>query len=140
MLKAHAATCDLQRISYLRTDTDNARALRALRAPLERIELDPQMHRLRVLDVMQAVSAGECRLPDELMTDLELLCASDDPLRQLGVLHIADAREAAVSGAGRWARFGQDPRRAPIEARPARIVKQAYELLLAETATTGDPP
>jgi hypothetical protein len=140
MLKAHAAMCDLQRISYLRTDNDNARVLRSLRTPLERIELDPQMHRLRVIDVMQAVSTGELRLPDDLMADLELLSASDDPLRQLGVHHTTDARAAAVSGAGRWARFGQDPRRSPIESRFARIVKQAYELLLAQTATTGDLP
>ena len=41
VFKAHAALNDLRRASYLRNDPDNVRALRALRSPLEQIELDP---------------------------------------------------------------------------------------------------
>ena len=57
IFKAHAALNDLRRASYLRDDPDNLRALRALRSPLEKIELDPALLQLRLLEVAHAVSS-----------------------------------------------------------------------------------
>lgn len=131
VFKAHAALSDLRRASYLRTDPDNARALRAMRSPLERIELDPSMHRLRLLEVAHAVSAGELTLPESLLDDVLTLTSSGEPLS--GVAAAAGTgREVAAAGASRWATWGNDPRRSPLEARLARIVKDAFESSWAE--------
>lgn len=129
LLKAHAAICDLQRISYHRDDPGNAKALRSLRTPLERIELDATLHVLRVFEVMQAACSGECRLPPDLLADVETLCRGG---LNAPAGSVDDARAEAMAGAARWARFGQDPRRSPAEARHARTVKQAFELVVAQ--------
>jgi hypothetical protein len=126
VFKAHAAMNDLRRASYLRTDADNARALRALRSPLEKIELDPSMQRLRLLEVAHAVSAGELTLPEALLDDVLALSTPDDP-RSVG-------RDAAAAGASRWATWGNDARRSPAESRLARVVKDAFEAVWAESA------
>ncbi len=121
VFKAHAAMSDLRRASYLRTDPDNARALRALRTPLERIELDPAMHRLRVLQVATAVAAGDLQLPPALLDDVLAMADGGSEGRA--------TREEASAGAARWGAWGNDPRRSPEEARHARAVKAAFELL-----------
>ncbi|KAA0233225.1 MAG: Isoniazid-induced protein IniC [Acidimicrobiales bacterium] len=132
LLKAHVAVCDLQRLSYLRSDPANSRVLRSLRSPLEHLELDPEMHALRVTEVMHAAGRGELVLPADLMADLERLTSRSDPLGRLGATNRADAGQAATTGAARWSSWGQDPRRSPHEARWARDVKTAFELLWAE--------
>ncbi len=124
--KAHAALNDLRRASYLRTDPDNARALRALRSPLEKLELDPAFSALRLLEVAHAVGQGELRLPDELLGDVVALTAVEDS-RSVVAASSASGRDAAAAGATRWASWGNDPRRSPAEARMARIVKEAFE-------------
>ncbi len=130
VFKAHAAISDLRRASYRRDDADNARALRALRAPLERIELDPTMHRLRLLAVAHAVASGELRLGEQLLDDIRVLTAPADPGAAVSA-EVAGA-EAARDGAMRWAAWGNDPRRSPTEARHARTVKEAFELAWSE--------
>ncbi|HAN37109.1 MAG TPA: hypothetical protein DCQ52_17305, partial [Acidimicrobiaceae bacterium] len=79
VFKAHAAMNDLRRASYLRNDPANLRALRALRSPLEKIELDPALHGLRLLEVAQAVAAGTLALPESLLADVLALTAAPDP-------------------------------------------------------------
>jgi hypothetical protein len=134
MLKAHAALCDMRRISYLKATGDDVRVLRSLRSPLERIELDPEMHQLRVLEVMQATASGELALPDDLMHDLEALCAGTDPTARVGVSSGNDAAPAALDKATHWGAWANDPRRSPNAARLGRIVKQAYEVLYTQVA------
>jgi len=131
VFKAHAAMNDLRRASYLRTDPDNLKALRALRSPLEKIELDPSLNQLRLLEVAQAVSSGELRLPDALLVDVLALTGSHDPRSTVGAV-ATRSREIAAAGAARWSSWGNDPRRSPEEARLARIVKEAYEVMWAE--------
>lgn len=120
VFKAHAALADLRRASYLRSDADNARVLRDLRTPLERIELDGSMHRLRVLRAATAVAAGDLVLPPDLLDDVLALSgeAQADPV----------SKPTAAAGASRWARWGTDPRRSPDEAGHARVMKTAFEL------------
>jgi len=119
VFKAHAALNDLRRASYLRDGADNAAVLRGLRTPLERVELDGSMHRLRVLQVGTAVAAGTVVLPPELIDDMATLGAGDDQTL---------SRAAAAAGAARWGKWGSDPRRSPDEARHARVIKTAFEL------------
>jgi hypothetical protein len=131
LFKAHAALCDLRRASYLRTDSDNSRALRSLRSPIERIELDSAMQRLRLLEVGRAVAAGELALPSDLLDDVVALTAADDPRSSIGAAQ-PRGREVAAAGAARWANWGNDPRRSPDESRCARIVKEAYEVMWSD--------
>lgn len=119
VFKANAALSDLRRASYLRNDANNASVLRGLRTPLEQIELDGSMHRLRVLQVGNAVATGTVSLPAELLDDVAALGAGDDPTM---------SRAAAADGASRWGAWGTDPRRSPDEARHARVMKAAFEL------------
>ncbi|MDO8362715.1 MAG: dynamin family protein [Actinomycetota bacterium] len=131
VFKAHAAMSDLRRASYLRTDPDNLRALRALRSPLEKLELDPSLHRLRLLEVAQAVAAGELKLPEVLLADVVALTETADPHSVVGAT-AGRSRETATAGAMRWSSWENDPRRSPLESRLARAMKGAFEMMWAE--------
>lgn len=122
LFKTHAALHDLRRASYLRTDPGNARLLRALRSPLERIELDGAMHRLQLLQVAHSVSVGDLLLPDHLLDDL--LALSADQSAGAGV----PDRQAAAAAAALWAEWGNDPRRSPDESNWARVVRDAHAI------------
>lgn len=130
LIKAANAVADLRRLSYVAvSDPADAAALRALRSPLDRLELDPSLHHLRVVDVLADASGGGLALPDSLMIDVDRLVSGSDPWAQLGVNNRSDAISAAQAGAARWGRWGNDPRRHPFDARRARVIKTAYELL-----------
>ena len=137
LFKAHAAVCDLRRVSYVRTDPANGRALRALRAPLERIELDTDMHRRRVLEVLQQITHGELPVDTDTQAQLELLVAGADAVARLGAMTRADAVDRALAGAARWGGEAEDVRRGPAAMRSARVVKEAYEVLWHELTTDG---
>ncbi|MFN8104830.1 MAG: dynamin family protein [Acidimicrobiia bacterium] len=128
LLKTHVAMCDLDRISYMRTDADAGRVLRSLRTPLEHLALDADVHDLHVLEAMQAAATGALALPDDLLDDLDRLVAGEDPCTRLGT-DTAGAPAEALARATAWGSWGGDPRRSPLEARHARRVKEAYELL-----------
>ncbi|MGD9792131.1 MAG: dynamin family protein [Acidimicrobiia bacterium] len=131
LFKAHAAIGDLRRASYLRDDPDNARALRALRTPLERLELDSTLHRLRLLEVAHAVAAGELTLPAELLDDVSALVSRSSLESAIGA-NTNNAAARALEGAARWGTWGNDARRSPAEARMARVVKEAFEVLWSQ--------
>lgn len=132
LIKANNALCDLRRLSYQRVDdADDAAVLRSLRSPLDRLELDPTLHHLRVVQVLNEAASGEFRLPAPLLADLERLATGTDAPGQVGVERSDQVAEAALAGASRWGTFANDPRRRPLDARRARAVKEAYELLWA---------
>ncbi len=136
LLKAHAGLASLRRVSFLDSDADNSAALRALRAPLERIELDADMHDLRVLDVLHTVYRGDMKVSDELLADLERLALAVDLAGRLGLPEGTNGPElaqAAAIGAGRWAAYTQDSRKKPQHRRMARDIKQAFELLYQQS-------
>ena len=136
LLKAHSALCDLRRLSYL-PDAESAQlaVLRNLRSPLDRFEMDPGLHRLRVAEVLQDASTGTFRLPADLMADLERVAAGTDPAGRTGVASLAEVPDAALLAAARWGRIANDPRRRPADVRRARVVKEAYEMIWDETRT-----
>jgi hypothetical protein len=131
VFKAHAAMSDLRRASYLRTDPDNLRALRALRSPLEKLELDPSLHVLRLMEVAQAVASSALVLPDVLLADVLSLTEAPDPRSAVGA-RAARSRDAASAGATRWSAWENDPRRSPLESRLARVMREAYEMMWSE--------
>jgi hypothetical protein len=130
--KAHAALADLRRVCWLRSDTANAKVLRQLRSELERVELDPTLHHLRLLDVAHKVSVGELMLPDHLLADVLAFAEHPEPAGSIRMLADGssqdDARAALSAGASRWAVWMNDPRRSPSDVRHARTVKEAFEL------------
>lgn len=130
LLKAHSALCELRRISY-RRDLDAAEqvVVRSLRSPIDRFEMDPTLHQLRVAEVLQDASVGELRLPEPLLLDLERLAAGTDPVARTGAASPDEVATAALAGAARWGRFANDPRRRPADVRRARAVKEAYEMI-----------
>lgn len=141
LIKAHNALCDLRRISYLQVpDPSAAAALRALRSPLDGLTMDPTLHQLRVVQVLNDAGRGDMTLPEGLLRDLELLASGTDPLSRLGVHSTAEVAAAALSGAKRWAMWGNDPRRKPLDARRARAVKEAYEVLWSDHASVAADP
>lgn len=135
LIKASNALCDLRRISYGRSDDpDEASALRSLRSPLERIELDPALHHLRVVEVLHDAASGHLVLPDALHADLEHLVIGRSAPERVAVSSDREVPAAALTAAARWGKWGNDPRRRPADARRARAVKEAYELLWSEHA------
>lgn len=140
LIKANNALCDLRRISFTSAaDPEDAVALRALRAPLDLVELDPSLHQLRVVQALHDAATGEFKLPERLLGDLERLATGNDPLSRLGVATLEEAGPAALAGAAQWGRFANDPRRRPLDARRAREVKEAYEILWSQHGRRGDP-
>jgi hypothetical protein len=137
LLKTHAGMASLRRISFLESDPDNRAALAAMRSPLEQLELDADMHDLRVLEVLHTAYRGEMKLTDELLADLERLALHNGLAERLGLAPgatLTELTQAAALGAGRWATYNQDSRRKPQHRRMARDVKQAFELLYQQAA------
>lgn len=147
-LKAHAGLAALRRlIADTGTGTgkdDSARAdpeqLRSVQNALERIELAPELHDLRLFEVLRKVDEGEVKLPPELAEDLRRLTLESAPAARVGLESSATAAEvgdAAKECAKQWARWGNDPRRGPREERFADDVRSTYEMLWQQSAEDG---
>jgi hypothetical protein len=130
-LKARGGLADLRRIA-VRAKGAEEEVLRAMARPLERIELDPALHDLRILDALRTVEDGTVQLPEELLDTLKRLALEETPARQLGLDAGADPGEIASVAArsvAAWARYGNDARRSPEERRLAEDVREWYELV-----------
>jgi len=146
-LKARGGLSDLRRIAA-QAGGEDAAAFQALAGPLERIELDPALHDLRILDALRAAEEGTTRLPDDLLDALRRLALETTPVRQLGLDESADPGEvarAASRAVAAWARYGNDSRRSPVERRLAEDVREWYELVWDQAtprpaAPTPPPP
>lgn len=135
LLTAHAALAELRRLSYGGASGTSALVLGGLRDPLERVELDSEMHRLRLLDCLAQLYRGELRFPQRLGEELERLALRGDPAARLGLDATAGADAsvaAAVAAASTWVTTSNDPRRSPAERSAARAVRTALELLVSD--------
>jgi hypothetical protein len=140
LLKAHAGICDLQRLSFFRGDPGNGRHLRALQNPLEQLELDRDLHDLRIVDVARRVYNGDFALPGDLLADVEGLLMASTPASRMGLsatASVSDIARAAVDRATRWGAFANDNRRSPAESRMARSVKESYEHIWDQITAAG---
>jgi predicted GTPase len=129
LLKIDAALTALEELSYISGTSPDGMQLRALRHPLERIELDPVLHDLRVLAF--ARSPASSQLAAELVDDIRSLSHADDAAR-VGLPASATPSEvaaAAAAGAGRWSAVANDSIVEPAVRRGARDVKRAFELI-----------
>lgn len=136
-LKARGALADVRRI-LLAAEGEEAVVAPALAGPLERIELDPALQVLRLLDAVRALEEGSVVVPDDLADDLRRLVMEDGVDRQLGLSPGASPAEieATVGAAvAEWARYGNDSRRTPSERRLAEDVRELYEVLWDRTGT-----
>ena len=133
LLTAHVALAELRRLSYGGATGPNARALGALRDPLERVELDSELHRLRLLDCLSQVYRGDLRLPQELADALQRFALGTTPEERLGLEAGANGViDRAMTVSSQWVSASNDARRSPAERSAARAVRTALELLVSE--------
>lgn len=134
-LKAHAGLADLRRLAYVHgdhLDEEERQYLWSLRGPLERVELDPGFHDLRVFDALRRAEDGTVKLPDELADDLRRLALESTPAARVGVADDATDETVAEAAAERvraWTTYANDLRRSPDERRLADDIREAYELI-----------
>ncbi len=132
VLKAHRAIEDLRRISYA-AGSDGRR----LRRRIERIELDPSMTELGLIDALRVFGRNDVHLPPVLTTDLDRLSGSVDPLVRLGVTSEAELGAAALDAIRRWSEWSGDPRRSPEESNAAHSVRRLLEQIWHSTQETS---
>jgi hypothetical protein len=134
-LKARGGLADLRRILGQAQGEEAAIAV-AMAGPLERVELDPELHDLRILDALRAVEEGAARVPDDLRDALKMLALEETPARRLGLDESADPGEIAAAASravAAWARYSNDSRRTPDERRLGEDVREWYELVWDST-------
>ncbi len=134
-LKARGGLADLRRI-LAQAQGEEAVVAVAMAGPLERVELDPALHDLRILDALRAVEEGSARVPEDLVESLKLLALEETPARQLGLDDAADPGEVAAAASravAAWARYSNDVRRTPDERRLGEDVREWYELVWDQT-------
>ncbi|HMJ75904.1 MAG TPA: dynamin family protein, partial [Iamia sp.] len=134
-LKARGGLADLRRI-LAQAQGEEAAVAVAMAGPLERVELDPELHDLRILDALRSVEEGAARVPDELRESLKMLALEETPARQLGLDESADPGEMAAAASravAAWARYSNDSRRTPDERRLGEDVREWYELVWDRT-------
>lgn len=138
-LKARAGLADLRRVASFAGSSDQA-GVQAMAGPMERVELDPALHDLRVVDALRRVEDGSIDLPTGLGADLRRLALESSPARQLGLAEGADGSAIAVAASHAvrvWARYGNDVRRTPEERRLAADVREWYELVWDRASGPG---
>ena len=129
-LKAYVAVAALDRLSYTAAAPEDAKVLRRLRDPLDRLGAEAGFHELRLLDVVRWARDAGPILGPELAADVERVAAGDDPHGRLGLASGATAetvRAAAGGAAARWAMWGNDLRRDVRQRAVARDMRTAYE-------------
>ncbi len=141
-LKARGGLADLRRI-LAQAQGDEAAVAVAMAGPLERVELDPELHDLRILDALRLVEEGGARVPDDLREALKMLALEELPARQLGLDESADPGEIAAAASravAAWARYSNDSRRTPDERRLGEDVREWYELVWDRTGVRPPRP
>ena len=116
--------------ALLRARLDEPADAARVRDVVEQLLLHPDLHAVRVLRAVQAVSSGDVVLPVDLADDLRRLAdhvgidpSAPDAGRRLSV-------SEAVAGARRWRALAGDPRSSPKVREVADIACRAYENLL----------
>lgn len=138
LLKARSAFAVAERVSYHTGDAVDGEAPARLRARLEELRLDPQMHPLKELDAWQECRAGHVHLEPEMQADVDRLFDQGTLAARVGVDEGDQeaVAQAAVEGMRRWRTF-MTTRATPVQASVARVAIRSYELVW--TAARGQP-
>lgn len=136
-LKAAAAATALERLTYdvARDDAANAAVLAGLRDEIERVRLEPGMHRLEEIAVLQECASGRVRFSEELEGELRRVIAAEAPWERLGCdgpVPAAELARAALQGAARWRAVTNDPSLTPEAVRVAAAALRTFEALWEE--------
>lgn len=134
ILKAHSAIQELRDISYS-AGTEGRR----LRRQLERIELDPAMTELGLIDAVSEFADKRSILPTDLARQLDTMTTSTVPTQRLDA-SAEDLPDVALRSIAAWAGWANDPRRSPDEARAANAVKKVLEVIWTTSASTSEEP
>lgn len=136
-LKGDMGVGSLERVSYM---SAHAGVLAELRAELDDVRLDPEMHRLNEAWALREVASGDATLPADLYEDLHRVALAGSVEEKLGVSVPAPAdglQRAAADGAARWRGFVNGGRSTPAQARVGEVACRSYEALWEEVAA-GD--
>ena len=138
-LRAAAALAGLQTASY-ETDPVNRETLRWLRDEVERLELDPDMHRLNEIRAGEVASAADLDLPAPLRLDIHRLLTETAPVARLGLSHAATTTElltAAGEGEARWRRYASDPGTPLRLSQVADVFARSHSLLFEDFSNSS---
>jgi hypothetical protein len=132
VLKAGWAMAGVERAAFALDPVTDAEARRDLVDEIEELGLDPAMHRLAELRILQELAAGRIPLPGALHDDLRRVTAIVSPAQALGLPGDATdeaIREAAAAGVHRWKTFGNEGRASPQQQWAAEVMVKSYEHL-----------
>ncbi len=136
-LKAAAAATALERLTYdgARREPASAAVLAGLRDDLERLRLDPAMHRLGEIAALQEVAAGRVHFGGALEDELRRLVTAEASWERLGLdgpVPAGDLARAALAGAARWRAVTNDPALTPEAVRVAAAGLRSFEAIWEE--------
>jgi hypothetical protein len=134
VLKAGWALAALERVAFSLDPGTHGDARAELLDDLEAIALEPPMHRLAELRILQEVAADRIPLPSALVEDLRRVTSTAEAALAVGLDATAspdEVRGAAAEGVQRWKSFGNDTRRSPNQRWAAEVVAKTYEHLWA---------
>ena len=140
VLKIRTALRTIDRFTYRPPVERDLEPLRHLRELVERLRLEPAVHKVAELEALHAVDSGEVDLSVDLIEDIRRLATGSDPAERVGALSVdpPSIREAAVDGAARWRRFEYGPAVTPRARQIAHTVKRSYALAWDAAEQEGD--
>jgi hypothetical protein len=132
VLKVRSALDWLNRMTFTQADGPAATGLRHFRDQIEELRLDAVMHPVAELEAWHACCTGRAKLSPELLDEISRLFAPGTPGSRL-VMDNEDRpamRQACQDAMVRWQRYIVSA--PPNEAKVARTVRRAYQLLWKE--------
>ena len=132
VLKAGWAMAGVERAAFALDPVSDAQARQVLVDEVEELALDPAMHRLAELRILQELAAGRVTLPDAMSDEVQRVLSRVPAAVALGLPSEADetaVRDAAAAGVHRWKTFGNEGRTSPQQRWVAEVVVKTYEQL-----------
>lgn len=132
VLKAGWAMAGIERAAFALDPVTDVEARAVLVDEVEELELEPAMHRLAELRILQELAAGRITLPGPLASDVQRVLRRVPAAEALALPVGSDGgavREAAAAGVHRWKAFANDGRTSPQQRWAAEVVVKTYEQL-----------
>ena len=136
-LRADRALTELERICF-RHSVELGPSGRRLRAAVESLRLDPALHFVEELRVLQGVDSGAVALPRDYERELIRVAKSTTPTAKLGLADDADGEalvRAALERIVAWKQIENDPSAGPKQVRAARVMRESFEQIYFDAAS-----